>query len=218
MRRRDGIPTSCLVLVVPFLLATSVIAQPPVTHHTSPVTGGQIPIATQTSSVSPVVPDYILYKAFFAHVEHLDDFAAKLESEGKDGHGFRTHDQRLAGLSEAEGLMLKQVAYAANIDGRNASVKIQAAMKQAHALRVQAELAGTAPTSNLKQAFDERNASISSHLAELRAMLGEASFQKLDTYVRSIVMETPLSPRATRRPRPLKPTDSLRGRLSGGVE
>ena len=44
----------------------------------------------------------VLYRHFFAYQTHLDEVAAALQEQGKDGSEFRDHFQRLLGFTNAE--------------------------------------------------------------------------------------------------------------------
>jgi len=150
--------------------------------------------SAKTPRVSQAVTEDVIYRFFFEHVENLDHVAEKLESEGKNGDGFRTHDQRLAGLTEDEGAMMKQVAYACNQAMKEQDAKVQAARK---AYRTQSPGGGT-PTASapeVTQALDERKEAINSYIAQLRAMLGESSFLKLDGYVKNLIQPTTVKPK-----------------------
>src|SRR5579872_6607714 len=135
------------VMMAVFLLSCTLLsgsalaawAQPPEpqTTATPPVHGqNNTPVQTSVPSTSapssPTLPvtqdvsDITIYRIFFSHVEDLDHTAEKLESEGKDAHDLRTHDQRLSGLTKDEGTLLKQIAYDCNRMLRDQKAKVHA--------------------------------------------------------------------------------------------
>jgi hypothetical protein len=58
-------------------------------------------------------------------LKNLDDAGAKLEAEGKNGDGWRTHEQRESGVSPSEGEILKEAAYACLESVRKVDQEIQ---------------------------------------------------------------------------------------------
>lgn len=152
----------------------------------------QPPAISQTSQA---VPDQVIYRFFFRHVETFDKVAEKLESQGKDGHGFRTHDQRLSGLTEDEGALVKRIAYDCNQALKNAEAKVPAISKAPTVQSLGKENPSQAETRAARaNARVEINGIMDSYIVQLQATLGEASFQKLDKYVKSIVRPITMTP------------------------
>jgi hypothetical protein len=146
------------------------------------------------------IPDPIVYRFFFAHLENLDKVAAQQEARGKDGNAWRSHEQRAAGLSAAEGAVLKQVATDCNL-----AVKQQRArMRAAFAAQMQAAQGKSlrGPSPELRQLAQEGDEMVGQRIERLRAELGEAAFRKLDDYLqRSFKPKIKAQPVSTARAR-----------------
>jgi hypothetical protein len=139
------------------------------------------PITPHTSS-DPVPPPRVVYQFFFQNLAHFDAMAAELEAEGKDGSRWRTHVQRLAGLTVTEGQILKEVAFDCNKQTEANDKRIGGMIK---VLRQQYPLSQylKIPSPELDQLWEKRTQIINDHIVELQVLLGQTSFQKLDDYV-----------------------------------
>jgi hypothetical protein len=139
-----------------------------------------------TQPVIPTVPERTIYRAFFSHVANDDKTATKLESEGKNVDGFRAHDQETSGLTVDEGAIVKSVA----LDCIQALDEMKAA-RHADAETRSAQSANGSKAavsrSEMAKARADSDDVVDVHIAQLRQMLGDASFAKLDKYVRSLI-------------------------------
>jgi hypothetical protein len=134
------------------------------------------------------VSDAALYRFFFRHLATLDQVAAQLDSQGKSGDGLRTHEQRFSGLTEGEGASLKQVAYDCNQAVKAVETKAQAAVKaQTVPSPGGRNLSSPAALATRAQARADISGIVNSHIDQLRTALGDASFEKLDAYVKATV-------------------------------
>jgi len=116
-------------------------------------------------------------------VANLDRVAAQEEARGKDGDKWRTHDQRAAGLSEDEGTIVRQVAHDCNqaVSTMDAHIQMEASTLRTNNPTGQGR--NTPLPATLEYRWQQRIQIITSHIDQLRSMLGEDSFQKLDGYV-----------------------------------
>jgi hypothetical protein len=188
-------------------LAMSAVAQTTVTNGnatagTIPTYAGSAPLGTPaTTSVpgsappgwqsttvpaAPVVPDRILYHFFFIHVVNLDKAADKMEAEGKKADYYRDLDQKGAGLTNDEGATVKQVAHDCIqlLEDQKATIKATIDARRA--------LLPTPPKnlitrSEMAQNGAARDATLNEHLAQLKNLLGDESFAKLDAYVKNLI-------------------------------
>ena len=160
------------------VFATAMVAQvgrPPVPPSPPPATPSSLPAD-------------VLYRAFFRHVEALDQAAAAVESkQGKNGSDLRNYYQRILGLTDQEAAVLKQVASACNHavqqqDERARNV-INAARSQTPRLLASAA-AIPAPPAALKQLGEGRTSISTAYLQSLQSSLGSGAATKLDDYVR----------------------------------
>lgn len=140
----------------------------------------------QSSAVEQQIPVEVQYRFFFLHLANLDHVADKLEKEGKDGSALRGYEARAAGLSTSEESLTKQVAFDCNHAIEDLDARVKVAFTALAAFRKQhgsAEWLQAAPSPELHQLQLERTQIIRAHMDQLKAMLGDESFQKLDGYV-----------------------------------
>jgi len=149
----------------------------------APSTNPQPPIAHRLTH-SPV-PSYFLYETLFDNMAMLDGIAEQDDQQGKHEMAarWRTHDQRAAGLNETEGEILKEVGLDCHRAVQAQTTKINAFLQKLDAKRVPG--VRVPPSPELAQMDEDRKAIILAHIEKLREALGEASFAKLDHYVRS---------------------------------
>jgi hypothetical protein len=143
------------------------------------------------------MPDRFLYEVFFNNMAVLDQVADREEQAGnhEQAMGWRTYDQRLAGLNDAEGQILKEVEVDCMRAVHEQDKKFQAAARK---FRLATGGGITAPIPpELFQMNDERYAIIQRQIDQLRVALGESSFQKLDRYVHAV-----FAPHNQARPKP----------------
>jgi len=163
--------------------------------HAGPVQGPSPQPAAEAGNHQPI-PDHVLYRFFFAHLESLDRIAAQQEAAGKDGEGWRSHEQRAAGLSAEEGAVVKRVAAECNRAVRGQQAKLRAAIAAAKSQAGSGERNPPPEVHALAKAEEEI---VEQHIGQLRSQLGEAGFQKLDGYLKTSVkvhIKTQASPTA----------------------
>jgi hypothetical protein len=127
-----------------------------------------------------------IYLFFFGAVVSMDDAAQKLEAEGKteDADSLRSYHKRRAGLTDAEEAKIKQVAYDWNQIRRDQVTRAQAfleANRAAHGPKA------TLTMYQMNSVYAGSDQIIDSHIAQLRELLGDSSFEKLDKYVRNYI-------------------------------
>ncbi len=129
----------------------------------------------QPTPATPV-PDYILYDAFFYRVKWLNDLADKYDSRGKAASAgyFRSTLQRTAGLTVQEEAAVKAIA----ADWRAGDAGI------VNTGRALAKAGASANAAQLHALAVQRQQLVASHVSQLRAAMGAARFQRLDSFVR----------------------------------
>jgi hypothetical protein len=144
-------------------------------------------LAQSAVQPAPIAED-ARYRAFFKLIAAIDEFADKLEKEGKPdaAKAWRTHLQRGAGLSEEEGVLMKEIAFDFNQAQASKTVELKAAIA---ALRIQ-HAGSVSPqaslTPELAQLEADRQQILNSHLDQLKSQLGAQSFSKLDAYTQDL--------------------------------
>ncbi len=142
-------------------------------------------------------PDRTIYHFFFLHVVDLDQTGDKVEAEGKNADYYRTLDQKAAGLTDDEGAKVKQVAHDCVQILNEQKAKTEATIE---ARKAQSE---TSPRNLLTKGemaanMTASNAALDEHIAQLKEILGEESFAKLDAYVKKLIhpqkVSAPASP------------------------
>jgi hypothetical protein len=153
----------------------------------APVSDGTLPSQriTHTQGSAQVVPDYVTYRFFFTHLANLGQLADSLEKAGKDGSKWRTHDQHAAGLSDAEGQILTQVAQDCNQSLKNEDTKIQSSITGFHNQFPNGQFVSVSAPPELAQFENEKIQAINTHIEQLKSQLGQDSFNKLDVYVKN---------------------------------
>jgi hypothetical protein len=138
-----------------------------------------LPALCQKPQPTPAtpVPDYILYDAFFYRVKWLNDLADKYDSRGKTASAgyFRSTLQRTAGLTAQEEAAVKAIA----ADWRAGDAGI---VNTAQGL---AKAGAAANAAQLQALAVRRQQLVASHVSQLRAAMGTARFQQLDSFVRA---------------------------------
>jgi hypothetical protein len=158
--------------------------------------GGQTPggsVSSKLPTGAQPVEDHIRYRIFFQHLENLDKAAAQLDTQGKDGSGFRNYEQNKAKLTDAEGQAMKQVAFDCNRAVADVLAKRKVIIDGLRAQYPHTPLYKLPSLYNvpLPAELDQFNLQekqiVLDHLAQLKSALGDASFQKLDAWVRQRV-------------------------------
>jgi len=126
-----------------------------------------------------------LFELLFNNISVLNKVADKDDKAGDHASAasWRTHDQEAAGLNDAEGQLLQEIV----LDCLRA-LKEQDAKIRTSAEKFRAQLRPGAPIlipPELVQMDEVRKKIMSDHIERLREALGDTSFNKLDTYVRS---------------------------------
>ena len=152
---------------------------------------------TQQLTDSEQVPKYLKYLLYFRHLAALDQLAARKEADGKDGTGWRTHEQRAIGLTETEGKILKEVAFECNRAVKEIDERTLAAVQFVRAQGPESQ-ANVLEDAKVVQLRRERVEIISSTITDLQVKLGAVAFDKLDRYIRndSPVAAAPLQPKS----------------------
>jgi hypothetical protein len=132
---------------------------------------------SQTSqSSSSVIPDVVLYRAFFVRVVWLDDVARQIDAKGQDGSDARRHISKEAGLTPAEEERLKSIT--------------QRWKEQDDAIGAQLRALGKpdgtmSNPQRAEQLAGERDQAVMDRVNELKAAFGSARSAQLDTWVRA---------------------------------
>jgi hypothetical protein len=142
----------------------------------------QIPAAYAKLNAQPV-PPHVLYFFFFTDLMAANQVASTQEAKGKGAGSYRIAASRAAGLSDYEGGIVNQVA----LDWKRQQDAIDA-RRQAI---LDARRAEPNPPKNLltmdefSQFGHEEIANTDEHIEQLKSQLGDASFAKLDDYVKT---------------------------------
>jgi hypothetical protein len=152
------------------------------------------------------IPQSAFFEFLFNNISVLNKVADNDDKAGnhESAAQWRTHDARGAGLNDTEGQILLEIA----LDCLRA-LKEQDAKFGASAEKFRAQLTPGAPVlipPELVQMDENRKKIMSDHIERLRAALGDASFNKLDTYVHSSFHLEVIAPR----PAPLSTTGEKR--------
>jgi hypothetical protein len=129
------------------------------------------------------MPPYVLYYFLFGDLLVSQQSAAEVKSRGKSDTYYQTLYSRQAGLTDDEGGIVNQVA----LDWEQQQDAINA-RRQAI---LDARRAEPNPPKNLltmdefSQFGHEEIANTDEHIEQLKSQLGDASFEKLDAYVRA---------------------------------
>jgi hypothetical protein len=127
-------------------------------------------------------PPEVLYLFLFEHLVSLNDAASKQEAKGQGRGSYGTVYSRAAGLTDDEGAILNQVA----LDWKEKQDEVDARRKAI----LDARRAEPNPPKNLLtmdefSQFGKEGIDITlAHIEELKSQLGNASFAKLDAYVK----------------------------------
>ncbi len=143
-------------------------------------------LQSTTTPANQTVPDRIIYQFFFNHVVNLDNTAKKMEDDGKNADYLRDLDQKGAGLTEDEAAKVKQVAHDCIQLLNDQKAKIQATIdaRRAQSSNPPKNLISR---SEMAQNGAAKNATLDEHIAQLKDLLGEESFTRLDAYVKNLI-------------------------------
>jgi len=169
-----------------------------------------IPAATDQNSnllTAPIplqagVPQNVLFEFLFSNISDFNRFADSDDKAGKHSSAarWRTHDQRAAGLNDAEGQILQETALDCLRALKEQDAKIHTFLEKDRAQATPGVMGPPPP--ELIQLVEERKKIVSNHVDRLREALGDASFNKLDTYVHSsfhaeVIVPKPATPSIT---------------------
>jgi hypothetical protein len=126
----------------------------------------------------------------------LNELANKDDKAGDhiSAEAWRTHDQRAAGLNDSEGQILREITLDCVRILKENDAKIRALAKRDRAQATPGTIIPASP--EMIQTFEERKKAISDHIERLREALGDASFNKLDTYIHSSFHAEVIAPKS----------------------
>lgn len=152
-----------------------------------------VPITTSQGAASKSAPVGILYWAFLGHVTRLDTTAAAIQrsitagtaSASAKPSNLTSYYKRKLRLTEAEDAALHNVA--AVFDGavkqKDEAAKVVIKNFRAQLRSAKSNSATPKVPQQLIQLQAERDAIITAHINVLKAQMGPAGFQKVDTFV-----------------------------------
>jgi hypothetical protein len=155
------------------------------TPANAPASVQNSPLAAATPQSQTAIPQSVLFEFLFDNISALNQAA---DSDDKAGNHqgaalWRTHDQRGAGLNDAEGQILQEIALDCLRQLKEKDAKIQALAERDRAQSPPGTIIPASP--EMIQTFEDRKKAVNDHIEMLRESLGDASFNKLDTYVHS---------------------------------
>jgi hypothetical protein len=137
---------------------------------------------TGVSGVRSVVPDWMVYRFYFAHVANLERLASREDTLGnhEQAESWRTHELRAIGLSPREMDAVKEIAAECN-----------EAIRQHDALATSARGTTTGPLTSMtvQTSVDEaplapeRSSIVESHITRLRTRMGDEAAARLRRYL-----------------------------------
>lgn len=172
----------------------------PATPANAPAGVLNSPLVTSSPESGAAVPQSALFEFLFNNISILNQVA---DSDDKAGNHqsaamWRTHDQRAAGLNDAEGQILQEVALDCLRALKEQDAKIRAFVEKDRAQATPGVI-GPTPIELIKMVDDRKNI-VSEHIERLREALGDSSFKKLDAYVHSSFHAEVIAPKPTPAP------------------
>jgi hypothetical protein len=171
-----------------------------------------VPINPPTLIFPPSRPEpmklrYLYFETFFYEIGIHNRWAEEAEKAGKHAEAadWRTSHQRTAGLNDAEGEVLQEIAHDCNCEVNKLDAKMSAEAAKFRAQIVPGATVNVADA-EFDQMFEDRKAIVIDHVEKLRLGLGDNSFKKLEKYVLS--MNPPLDDEA--KPKPSSTTTSAK--------
>jgi hypothetical protein len=157
--------------------------------------GGR-PTAAQGSPPTPPLPAQVgsasvpaLYRFFFRHLGVLDSQAATMDAEGKNGNELRNYYQTILNWTPAEAAIVKQNATSCVTAIQQLDQQAQAIIQQikaAYPLGINPSSgAPPAPDARLVQLTQQRDSVTNAQVTSLQSSLSAATFQKLDTWIKT---------------------------------
>jgi len=137
----------------------------------------------------PEIPDSVLYKHLFRHVIALQKQAGDAEKDGKDSTQFKTHYKRKASLTEAQAVLLEQVASQWDQEVQLIAVRakplIDAYKAQYPNGQVPHGQPPGPPPEELRKLSEERDACTLRARDRLHAELGDQEFARFHDFVKT---------------------------------
>jgi hypothetical protein len=167
-------------------------ASPPKTAPHIPPRSDRSSVASASSADTNTVPEWVLYEVYLKHVTNLEEAADQEEKawkeKGKNVDGstvspWRTHEQRVLGLTDDEAKTLRDVAVDCKGVLKAHEQKMMAFRDQYYSQHPD-RFADLRFEPEFVQLGDGRTQIIKDHLDQLKLYLGDATFQKLDDYIR----------------------------------
>jgi hypothetical protein len=158
------------------------------------------------SQPKPMGLRYVYFETFFYMIGADNLWAEQAEKAGKhaDAAAWRTNHQRTAGLNDAEGEVLQEIAHDCNCAVNELDAKMNA---DADKLRAQIVPGATVTVPvEFYQMSEDRKKIVIDHVEQLRVALGDTSFKKLETYVLSMYP----APESKAKPAPPSATEKVR--------
>ena len=134
----------------------------------------------------PMSLRYVYFETFFYTIGTYNLWAEQAEKAGNhaEAAGWRTSHQRTAGLNDAEGEVLQEIAHDCNCAVNDLDEKMNA---QAEKFRAQIVPGATVTVPvEFYQMSEDRKKIVIDHVEQLRVALGDTSFKKLEAYVLSM--------------------------------
>jgi hypothetical protein len=152
--------------------------------------------STEAPQSQAAIPQNVLFELFFNNMGALNQAADHDDKAGDhiSAAAWRRYDQEAAGLNDAEGQILREIV----LDCLRA-LKEQDAKIRAGGEKFRAQLKPGAPIQippELVQLGEDRKKIVSDHIEKLREALGDASFNKLDTYIHATFHAEMIAPKA----------------------
>ena len=138
------------------------------------------------SRPEPISLRYVYFETFFYEIGIYNRWAEQAEKAGKhaEAAAWRTSQQRTAGLNDAEGEVLQEIAHDCNCAVNELDTKMSADAEKFRAQIVPGATV-TVPV-EFYQMSEDRKKIVVDHVEQLRVALGDTSFKKLETYVLSM--------------------------------
>jgi hypothetical protein len=170
-----------------------------------------VPVNPPTVILPPSQPEamslrYVYFETFFYMIGAHNLWAEQAEKVGKhaEAAGWRTSPQRTAGLNDAEGEVLQEIAHDCNCAVNELDAKMNA---EAEKFRAQIVPGATVTVPmEFYQMSEDRKKIVVDHVEQLRVALGDTSFKKLETYVLSMYP----APESKAAPAPASTTEKVR--------
>jgi len=129
-------------------------------------------------------PPHVLYFFLFTDLVERQQAAARVKARGKDDSYYRTVYSREAGLTDEEGATLNEIALDWRRQQDAIEVKIKTAI-EAHRAESPTPPKNPLTMDEFNEFGQEQIDILNEHIEEIKSQLGDASFGKLDAYVKA---------------------------------